>query len=370
MKQEHILVIRFSALGDVAMTVPVIWALAQEYPNVRITVLSRPFARTLFENLASNVGFMAADVKQEYHGVRGLNSLYRRLVAKRPTHVADLHSVLRSNYLRMRFNLGMFRVEHVEKHRHDRRRLVTHNDKVRQPLPTPFENYLNVFSRLGFPIHHLDAFHSIFPPEGGNLSLLPHIIGEKRPGEQWIGVAPFAAHQGKIYPPNLMEQVIDQLIQRYPESRIFLFGRGRQEDELFPQWVKRWPACVFIGWHLDSMHQELTLMSHLDVMLSMDSANMHLASLTGIPVVSVWGATHTLAGFMGFHQNPDNAIGLSLDCRPCSIYGQRSCRWGDYRCMTGIRPHVIVDKISKVIDHHHEKTANHRDETPHDRGVS
>ena len=108
MKTEHILVIRFSAMGDVAMTVPVIQSLAKQYPKVRITVLSRPFARPFFEDLAPNVGFMEADIKGEYKGVTGLNALYRRLIAKQFTAIADLHSVLRSDYLRMRFNLDNF----------------------------------------------------------------------------------------------------------------------------------------------------------------------------------------------------------------------------------------------------------------------
>ena len=108
MKTEHILVIRFSAMGDVAMTVPVIQSLAKQYPKVRITVLSRPFARPFFEDLAPNVGFMEADIKGEYKGVKGLNALYRRLIAKQFTAIADLHSVLRSDYLRMRFNLDNF----------------------------------------------------------------------------------------------------------------------------------------------------------------------------------------------------------------------------------------------------------------------
>ena len=69
MKHQHILVIRFSALGDVAMTVPIVWAVAQKYPDVRITVLSRTFARPFFENLAPNVNFMEADLKGEYHGM-------------------------------------------------------------------------------------------------------------------------------------------------------------------------------------------------------------------------------------------------------------------------------------------------------------
>ena len=81
MKTEHILIIRFSALGDVAMTVPVVYSLAKQYPNVRITMLSKPFARPLFENLAPNVGFMEADLANEYHGLKGLNALYRRLTA-------------------------------------------------------------------------------------------------------------------------------------------------------------------------------------------------------------------------------------------------------------------------------------------------
>ena len=323
------------------MVVPVVYSLAMQYPDVRITVLSRPFARPLFEDLAPNVSFMEADLKGEYHGVRGLNSLYRRLVAKQFTHVADLHS--------LRFNMGRFRVEHVEKHRRQRRHLVSRSSKKRvEPLPTSFENYLNVFRRLGFPIDQ-PSFTSIFPPEGGNLNLLPAAIGPKRMWEQWIGIAPFAAHQGKIYPMEKMQQVIALLTQRYPKARLFLFGRGHQEDQVFPQWQQQFPQCVYVGNLLETMHQELILMSHLDVMLSMDSANMHMASLTATPVVSVWGATHPYAGFLGWNQREDNAIGLDLDCRPCSIYGQKPCKRGDYACLHGITPETIVDKIAQQL---------------------
>ena len=116
MKTEHILIIRFSAIGDVAMTVPVVYSLATQYPEVRITMLSRPFAKPLFENLAPNVGFMEADIKGEYHGIKGLYALYRRLIAKNFTAIADLHNVLRSDYLRLRFNLDQYKVAHINKH--------------------------------------------------------------------------------------------------------------------------------------------------------------------------------------------------------------------------------------------------------------
>lgn len=349
MKHQHILVIRFSALGDVAMTVPIVWAVAKRYPDVRITVLSRPFARTFFENLAPNVNFMEADLKGEYKGIHGLNALYRRLTAKQFTHVADLHSVLRSEYLRMRFNLGHFKVKHIDKHRKMRRQLVKQNNKRRQPMPTSFDNYAEVFAKLGFPIDHSD-FRSIFQEEGGYLNTLPDAIGEKHEGEPWIGIAPFAAHLGKVYPPELTEQVIRQLTERYPKSRLFLFGRGKQEEEFFPKWTKEMPQCTNVSWHLETMRQELILMAHLDVMLSMDSANMHMASLTGTKVVSVWGATHPMAGFMGWRQNEENAVQLDLPCRPCSIFGNKPCRFGDYHCMTGIQPETIVEKIVDIIN--------------------
>lgn len=349
MKHQHILVIRFSALGDVAMMVPVVWSVAQQYPNVRITVLSRAFARPFFENLAPNVTFMEADIKGEYRGVKGLNALYRRLTAKQFTHVADLHAVLRSEYLRMRFNLGHFKVAHINKHRKMRRKLVKSSDKLLQRLPSTFDNYAEVFAKLGFPIKTI-TFKSIFPEGGGHLNALPDAIGEKREEEVWIGVAPFAAHQGKSYPQQQMQQVLKLLIERYPKARIFLFGRGKTENEVFPEWVKQMPQCTYVGWHLDSMQQELILISHLDVMVSMDSANMHLASLTNTPVVSIWGATHPFAGFMGWNQKEENAVQLDLDCRPCSIFGQKPCKYGDYRCMTGIKPETIVEKITNIIN--------------------
>ena len=347
MKKEHLLVIRFSAMGDVAMVVPVVWSLAQQYPDLHITVLSRGFARPFFEDLAPNIGFMEADLKREYRGLRGLNALYRRLTAKQFTAIADLHSVLRSDYLRMRFNIGRYRVAHIDKHRKGRRRLVSQNNKELTPQPTSFQNYLDVFERLGYPVH-ID-FQSIFPPEGGNLSLLPPPVNLKNSDEEWIGIAPFAAHQGKVYPPEKMEQVIRQLLEQHPHARIFLFGRGPQEDEWFAQWCQRYWLCTTVSEYAKSMRQELILMSHLDVMVSMDSSNMHLASLTGTPVVSIWGATHPYAGFMGWGQKEENAIQVNLDCGPCSIFGQKSCQRGDYACMNMIRPETITERVNTIL---------------------
>ncbi len=357
MKTEHILVIRFSAMGDVAMTVPVVYSLAKQYPHVRVTVLSRPFARPFFENLAPNVGFMEADIKGEYKGVKGLNALYRRLIAKQFTAIADLHSVLRSSYLRMRFNLASFKVAHIDKHRKGKRKLVATSGKELKQQPTSFQNYADVFAELGYPVK-MD-FQSIFGEGRGDLSTLPgevFRVGEESIAldanpliEPWIGIAPFAAHQGKIYPVALMEKVIQHLIHNHPHCHIFLFGGGENETPVMNEWAGKYSQVTNASAHLGGLQQELILMSHLHVMVSMDSANMHLASLVNTPVVSIWGATHPYAGFMGWHQSPDNAVQLDMPCHPCSIYGNKPCMRGDFACMKNISPEMVVSKINNIL---------------------
>lgn len=341
MRHQHILLLRLSAIGDVAMLVPVVQALAQQYPSLRISVVSRPFARPLFTGLAPNVEFMEADVKVEYTGVKGLNSLFRRLVAKHPTAVADMHDVLRTKFLIFRFNVGGWKTAHINKHRGARRLLCRYPNKVIQQLPTQVSNYAAVLEKLGYPIK-LD-FHTIYtngkPP-------IPQSIGDKPEGKKWIGIAPFAAHKGKIWP---LER-IGKVIEAFPEARIFLFGGGGNEEKQMEQWGQSHPNCTIVRQHLHGLDEELSLMSRLDVMLSMDSANMHLASLVATPVVSVWGATSPLAGFMGINQSKDNLVELPMECRPCSIYGNKGCARGDYACLYGISPDMIIGKINNVLN--------------------
>ena len=248
MKKEHILIMRFSALGDVAMMVPVVYSLAMTYPDVRITVLSRKFARAFFEDLAPNVYFMGADLNMEYRGVKGLNALYRRLMAKNFTAVADFHNVLRSDYLRLRFNLDRYRVAHINKDRSGRRKLTADGKKCLKQQDSPFKKYADVLARLGYPIEN--NFKSLFSEEGGNLNLLPALFGPKNSFERWIGIAPFAAHEGKIYPERLMWQVVDQLLACDPQVKIFLFGKGKKEEATFEEWCAKNQRCVSVSKHL------------------------------------------------------------------------------------------------------------------------
>lgn len=340
----RILIIRLSALGDVAMTIPVVYSLAVQYPQHEITVLSRAAFQPLFQGLPSNVSFMIADLKGRHEGIWGLNRLYAELRSLHFDFVADFHHVLRSKYLCFRFRLSCIPIASICKGRAGKKRLVRRYHKVLENQKSSFERYTDTLVKLGFPLS-LD-FSSIYGEGKGDFSEIEQITGPKA-NQKWIGIAPFAKHTGKIYPLDLQEQVVAHFAAE-PNVKVFLFGGGKSEQEVFDAWTVKYPSVISMIGKLN-MRTELNLMSHLDVMLSMDSANMHLASLVNIPVVSVWGATHPHAGFMGWKQLPINTAQLDLSCRPCSVYGQKPCWRGDYACLKEIKPEQVIGKIEELL---------------------
>ena len=360
----HILVIRFSAIGDVAMAVPVIDSLAQQYPANVYTVLSQSFLQPLFANCPRNVRFMGVDLYNDYKGIPGMYRLYRELLKNNFDAVADLHDVLRTKLLRIFFRCSGIKIQQIDKGRKEKRLLTRKRNKTFRQLKPTIERYADVFRALGQPLVSLD-FLSIFA-SSRNLVCRPTLekrgekilidcntmnrwtplsCGERKEKHSgtWIGIAPFAKHEGKIFPLDRMEQVVAHLTGR-EDVTVFLFGGGVTEQAILEEWCAKYPRTVSVVGKLN-LSAELVLMSYLDVMLSMDSANMHLASLTATPVVSVWGATHPYAGFYGYNQSSADAIQMELFCRPCSVYGSQPCYRKNNECMTKITPQMIIEKL-------------------------
>ena len=339
-----ILALRLSALGDVAMTVPVIYSFAHTYPGHDITIVTREQWSALFEGMPSNVHFYGVDLN-DYRGIRGLSRLYDELKREHPGAVADFHDVLRTKYLDARFRMAGVKVSVITKGRIEKKELTRAEHKRLKPLKTSPERYADVLRRLGFQLEL--EFHSIFGDDEGDVGTLANIVGAKNENE-WIGIAPFAKHEGKIYPPEMMERVIAQLCKR-PGRRIFIFGGGSEERKTAEEWQARYPS-VFSLIGKGRMVDELGVMRRTDVMLTMDSGNMHLAAITGVKVFSIWGATHPYAGFAAWGQTPDSFIQTDLPCRPCSVFGNRKCRRGDYACLRKIDPKVVVEKIQMYLE--------------------
>ena len=334
---KKLLIIRFSALGDIAMTVPVVYDLATQYPDLDITMLSRPMAAPLFECLPYNVHFLAADLKGRHGGIFGLERLQRDFHLEDFNYVADFHNVLRSLYLRIDCQMRGQKVAIIDKGRKGKKALTRQKNKVFVQQATSFERYAKVLEQLGFPIK----------PQFVKLDYSSFCETQKETNETWIGIAPFAKHPAKVYPMEKMEEVIKALSQR-ENTTTFLFGGGEEEKRQIAELCTKYPN-VQPAQSQHGLRGELALMGQLDVMLSMDSANMHLASLVGTKVVSIWGGTHPYAGFLGWNQKADDCIQLDLPCRPCSVYGNKPCLRGDYICMNGIRPEQVIEKLSPYL---------------------
>ena len=319
------------------MTVPVVHDLATQYPDLDITMLSRETARPLFERLPSNVHFAAADLTGRHQGLLGLNRLLRDLHFREFDAIGDFHDVLRTQWLRFICRLFGKRVAHIDKGRRGKRALTRRRNKVLTQQATTFERYARVLESLGFPVR----------PRFTRLDCSDAIGQAKPEGWTWVGVAPFAKHPAKTLPLAQLESVIQTLSER-PDTQVFLFGGGQAEKEQIAALCARHPA-VRAGQSSQGLRGELALMGQLDVLVSMDSANMHLASLTGTPVVSVWGGTHPFAGFLGWGQRLSDCVQRDLPCRPCSVYGNKPCHRGDYACLNGLAPEAVLEKLSPYL---------------------
>jgi ADP-heptose:LPS heptosyltransferase len=341
MKPKHILVIRLSAMGDVAMTVPVLQQLLQQDPGVQLTVLTQKLFTPLFEPL-DRTSVFTVETKGKHKGVKGLYRLYRELKKQYQFDaVADLHNVLRSTVIRFLFKTAGVKTAFIDKGRKEKKELTAKENKKLVQLKTSFQRYADVFNSLGLPLS-LATTQQPFPKQ----ALPPGTLALFDPLKKNICIAPFARHEEKMYPLAKMKSVVRKLWEN-KQYQIFLLGGGQHEIDVLNDWEKEFPGASSLAGKF-SLKEELAIISHMDTMVSMDSANMHLASLFGVPVMSVWGATHPFAGFYGWSQPGDNAVQIDLYCRPCSVFGNKPCYRGDHACMEQLPEEKIIEKLMAI----------------------
>ena len=344
-KVPHILIIRLSAMGDVAMTVPVVLALQRNHPEVKVTMLTKPRLLPIFNSL-EGISVFSANVKTEHKGVFGLWKLFRELKKLSVTHVADLHHVLRSGLLRFFFMMIGIPTQKIDKGRSAKKKLTRAKNKIFVPLKSTMERYREVFEKLGFPI----------AGEGNHYLPKQELSGNaanfyRSQNKEHIGIAPFAAFPSKIYRLDLIEEVIT-LLQSKMDCSILLFGGGKTEVEQLGMLQGKFDDHVQSVAGKLTFKEELALISHLDVMLAMDSGNGHLAANYGVPVVTVWGVTHPFAGFAPYGQPLGN--GMVPDRKnypgiPTSVYGNKYPE--HYKdAINSIPPRAVVNKLIEVLE--------------------
>lgn len=330
-------------MGDVAMTVPVLRAFVLQYPDVKITLISSPFFQPFFEDI-SNVTFFAFDKKNKHQGFFGLFRLFLEIRKLKIDAFADLHNVLRSKVIRVLFALSGKKVAFTDKGRTEKKEVTRAENKIFRQLPTVFERHANVFLSLGLP---LDLTNPTFPEKKKLDSETVAIAGEKI--SNWIGIAPFAQHDSKVYPQDLMQEIIDQLTKN-SNNKIFLFGGGKKEIEVLNLLSNGKENVISTAGKL-RFNQELQLISNLDIMLSMDSGNSHIAAMLGVKTITLWGATHPFLGFSPFNQPLENALVSDRNLYPklpTSVYGNKKVV-GYENAMRTILPEQVIEKIQKSL---------------------
>ncbi|MDR1114893.1 MAG: glycosyltransferase family 9 protein [Tannerella sp.] len=336
---SKVLVIRLSAIGDVAMTIPVVYSAAEANPDDSFIMLTQTFLMPLFINRPPNVNVMGINTRNTEKFLSGFLRYVFILRKYKFDIVLDLHCVIRSRIIDVLFRLNGKQVFKLDKGRKERRFLTRRPPKKIYRLHPITERYADVFHAAGF--HFDETFVSLYDNHPVDDAEIRSVV-ENKEGRR-IGIAPFAKHKGKVYPVEKMRKVVEILSGR-GDITIFLFGGRDEEKAILDRWGNEYAHTGNVVGHY-SLDKELLLISNLDLLVSMDSANMHFASLVGTKVISIWGATHPYAGFYGYHQREDLAIQVDLPCRPCSIYGNKPCYRGDWACMNEITPEQIVDKI-------------------------
>lgn len=341
---EHILIIRLSAMGDVAMTVPVIRALVQQHQNVKVTVVSRPFFKPFFEEI-ERVDFIGVDLKKRHKGFAGIYRLYQDLKKQQFDFVADFHNVLRSKVLRTFFKFSGVKVAFTDKGRDEKKALTRSKNKIFKPVKSMVDRYAETLKQLGFSV---DLSNVIFPKKKPLSPEIIKITGEKHT-QKWIGIAPFAQYTTKVYPQDLMSETINLLAQNQ-EYKVLLFGGGDEEIQKLNQLQQNLNNVVVVAGKI-KFQEELILIQNLDIMLSMDSGNAHIAAMYGIPVVTLWGHTHPFAGFVPFQQPLSNCLVADREqypLLPTSVYGNKIIP-GYEEVMRTILPINIVEKIKELL---------------------
>jgi ADP-heptose:LPS heptosyltransferase len=334
-------------MGDVAMIVPVIKTLVLQHPKIKLTVVSRPFFKPFFDTIP-NVNFFPIDLDNKHKGSIGLLRLFSDLKKLKIDAVADLHNVIRSKAIRKLFSLSGKKIAASNKGRADKNALTRPENKVFKQVKTMFEIHCDTFRNLGFSIDlKSQDVQTLFLKKAILSNEILEIVGNK--DQKWIGIAPFAQYQSKVYPQDLMQKVIDDLATN-PAQKILLFGGGKEEIVILNEMKESHHNVIVVAGKV-KFQQELDIISNLDIMLSMDSGNAHIAAMYGIKVVTLWGATHPYAGFLPFNQPFESAIISDREkypLIPTSVYGNKIVE-GYNDAMRTILPEKVVEKINSLL---------------------
>ncbi|MHB1920971.1 MAG: glycosyltransferase family 9 protein [Chitinophagaceae bacterium] len=331
-----LLLIRFSSIGDIVLTSPVIRCLKNQRPDVEIHFLTKANMEKI---LCYNPHISRLHLLDD-----NWSAIISQLKYEAFDEVVDLHHNARS--FRIKQELGV--PAHSYKKLNLEKWLMTALKWDKLPDQSIVDRYLETVTHLGITNDHQGLDYFIPSQDRISPETLPssHQSG-------FIGVVIGAAHLTKRLPPEYLKS----LCLAIPYPVILLGGKDDQKNgamiaEGHPQ--KIFNACgnFTINQSADLIRQSLLIVSH-------DTGLMHIAAAFQKKIVSIWGNTIPQFGMFPYYGNNhltrDQAPQLAivekrgLSCRPCSKIGYSSCPKGHFHCMKSIPQEEILQAIRKLM---------------------
>jgi heptosyltransferase-2 len=333
-----VLLVRFSSIGDILLTTPLVRALARRHPEAKLVYVTK---RAMAPLVADNPHL--TDVVTLEPG-EPMRQLARRLRALAPTHGLDLHGSVRSASLRL---LVRCRWSGYRKRKLARALLIgTKLDAYRRDAPGPVaERYFEAARRL-------DTRPDGGPPEfwlgPGATDRAARWLAERGlgGGARLAALAPGAAHATKRWPVAHWSALAERL--GAAGYRPVVVG-GPEDRGLAQQLVAEGGGnSVASAAGEFSLQETGALLARARVVVSGDTGVMHMATGVGTPVVALFGPTVVQFGFFPYRA-PAAVLERALDCRPCSATGTAACPLGHHRCLTDITPEEVAATVERLV---------------------
>jgi ADP-heptose:LPS heptosyltransferase len=343
MAQKRILILRFSALGDILILLPLLKSIQNSSSTYHFTLASMPKLVFLFKDIP-NVDFIGVDFKEDYKGVKGLLDLFHVFYGYKFDAVLDLHDVIRTKVLKVLFKMVGTPFITFEKGRAEKKKMIENKSKNRVALPTTFDRYFTAFKTLDkeFEIIENQLFEKIELSEK-----CAAFLGDF--DRKFIGIAPFSKHKSKEYSLDKIKEMV-AILSTNESIQFLIFGCGENEKNQIESFFKD-SEKVKNAISKFTFEEECAMISNLDIMVSMDSSNGHISALFGVPTLTIWGATHPIIGFKPYNQSQENQIIPNLDIYPnlpLSVYGKVANK-GYENIINSIQPEQIVIRIEEIL---------------------
>jgi|694.fasta_scaffold36101_5 ADP-heptose:LPS heptosyltransferase len=331
---KKVLILRFSALGDILISIPLIRKVALDNPSVHFCYATDN-KMTVFTKDIDNLEIIPIDFKNKYKGICGIIKWARHINFTSFDLVIDIHDVLRTKILKLLFNLYQIKVIVFDKGRKEKQNLINSKDSIKLPLKLQIDRYAEVFMNS-----KLLSGKTKFDPLHLNISEKSQIVS--------IGLAPFSKHESKMISLKILEEVVSSF--KDTNVKFYIFGFGENEKKAAFEVFSKYDHCEIIINSL-SFEQEVQEIQNLDLMVTMDSANSHLSALFAIPTITIYGPTHPFLGFWPLFQPIENCITPNLNHfpeLPVSIFGKDIPK-KYHNVINTIKSDVIIDRINQII---------------------